>query len=165
MTDKLWAIIYETPTFHPRHDSKNILPIFNVVWSARWRHFQPIRGRLSRYLLSRITPSPLYIFSELELPRWKGASFLFAENTFERFGYYGVRAVLLLFMRWKIIKIKISIILALHSRDMLGYDDNMSTVLYHVFVTLTYVWPLFLAILADSGLGKRNTIAIALVRI
>ena len=29
------------------------------VWSARWRHFEPIRARLSRNLLSRNTPPPL----------------------------------------------------------------------------------------------------------
>ena len=31
------------------------------LWNARWRHFQPIRTRLSRSLLSRNTPPPLYI--------------------------------------------------------------------------------------------------------
>ena len=31
------------------------------LWSARWRHFQPIRARLSRNPLSRNTPNPLYI--------------------------------------------------------------------------------------------------------
>lgn len=82
---------------------------------------------------------------EQKLPRWKSASFLFVENTFERFGYYGIRAVLLLFLR-----------------DMLGYDDDASTIWYHIFVTLTYVWPLFIATLADSGLGKFKAIAVAL---
>ena len=38
------------------------------LWSARWRHFQPIKARLSRNLLSRHTPSPLYcIFIFLNL--------------------------------------------------------------------------------------------------
>ena len=44
-------------------------------------------------------------------PRWKSASFLFAENTLERFGYYGVRSVLILFLR-----------------DMLAYDDDTGKV-------------------------------------
>ena len=146
--------------------TQKIFCLFSMLFEVRDDVIFSQSGDDCPVIFCPVIPHPHFIFfSELELPRWKGASFLFAENTFERFGYYGVRAVLLLFMRWKIIKIKISIILALHSRDMLGYDDNMSTVLYHVFVTLTYVWPLFLAILADSGLGKRNTIAIALVRI
>lgn len=44
-------------------------------------------------------------------PKWKGASWLFAENTAERFAYYGMRAVLILFMK-----------------DVLDYDDDTATI-------------------------------------
>ena len=38
---------------------------FKTYW-GRWRHFQPIRDRLSRNLLSRNTPPPLY-FNALKI--------------------------------------------------------------------------------------------------
>ena len=96
-------------------------------------------------LLREETQHFIHHSTELKLPRWKGASWLFLENTFERFGYYGIRAVLLLYLR-----------------DMLGYDNDSSTIWYHLFTTLTYVWPLILATIADSGLGKYKMIAIAI---
>jgi len=84
--------------------------------------------------------------SGVDYPRWKSASFLFAENTLERFGYYGVRAVLILFLR-----------------DMLAYSDDDATLWYHVITTLSYIWPLGFAIAADSGFGKTKAIAFGLV--
>jgi dipeptide/tripeptide permease len=44
-------------------------------------------------------------------PRWKSASWLFAENTAERFAYYGLRSVLILFLK-----------------DILDYSDDDATV-------------------------------------
>ena len=52
-------------------------------------------------------------------PGYKSAGFLFGENLFERFAYYGIRAVLVLYLK-----------------DMLGYSDDMSTIIYHLFTTL-----------------------------
>jgi len=59
----------------------------------------------------------------------------------ERFSYYGMRTVLTLYLR-----------------DSLGYDEDFSTVMYHVFVMLCYFTPVFGAILADTYLGKFTTI-------
>ena len=41
------------------------------LWSARWRHFQPIRARLSRNPLSRNTPPPLYQNDALGVSSWR----------------------------------------------------------------------------------------------
>ncbi|CBY14196.1 unnamed protein product [Oikopleura dioica] len=53
-------------------------------------------------------------------------------------------------------------VLVLFLKDILDYSDDDATVWYHAFVTLTYIWPLILAILADSFLGKYKTILIAI---
>ena len=80
-----------------------------------------------------------------EFEHWKAASFIFAENTFERFGRYGLRAILLLYLR-----------------DMLDFDRDKSTMLYHLFIMLTNLWPLVFAVIADSGLGRYRMISILL---
>lgn len=52
----------------------------------------------------------------------------------------------------------ISAILVLYLQRKLDYDDDTSTVLFHIFTSLVYFVPLFGAILADSFLGKFKTI-------
>ncbi|XP_074839213.1 solute carrier family 15 member 1 [Carettochelys insculpta] len=59
----------------------------------------------------------------------------------ERFSYYGMRAVLVLYFK-----------LFLH------WDDNLSTSIYHTFVALCYLTPILGALIADSWLGKFKTI-------
>lgn len=45
-------------------------------------------------------------------------------------------------------------VLTLYLRDVLLYDENESTVWYHLFSMLCYFTPVFGAILADTYLGK-----------
>uniref|UniRef100_A0A8C4VUR0 Solute carrier family 15 member 1 n=1 Tax=Gopherus evgoodei TaxID=1825980 RepID=A0A8C4VUR0_9SAUR len=59
----------------------------------------------------------------------------------ERFSYYGMRAVLVLYFKY-----------------FLHWDDNLSTAIYHTFVALCYLTPILGAIIADSWLGKFKTI-------
>ncbi|XP_075706391.1 solute carrier family 15 member 1 [Rhinoderma darwinii] len=59
----------------------------------------------------------------------------------ERFSYYGMRAVLVLYFKY-----------------FLHWDDNLSTVIYHTFVAICYLTPILGAIIADSWLGKFKTI-------
>ncbi|XP_006128192.1 solute carrier family 15 member 1 [Pelodiscus sinensis] len=59
----------------------------------------------------------------------------------ERFSYYGMRAVLVLYFKY-----------------FLRWDDNLSTAIYHTFVALCYLTPILGAIVADSWLGKFMTI-------
>ncbi|NWQ68006.1 S15A1 protein, partial [Neopipo cinnamomea] len=59
----------------------------------------------------------------------------------ERFSYYGMRAVLILYFKY-----------------FLHWDDNLATAIYHTFVALCYLTPLLGAIIADSWLGKFKTI-------
>ncbi|NXL47946.1 S15A1 protein, partial [Podilymbus podiceps] len=59
----------------------------------------------------------------------------------ERFSYYGMRAVLVLYFKY-----------------FLQWDDNLSTAIYHTFVALCYLTPILGALIADSWLGKFKTI-------
>ncbi|XP_051937619.1 solute carrier family 15 member 1 [Hippocampus zosterae] len=68
--------------------------------------------------------------------------FFIVVNEFcERFSYYGMRAVLVLYFKY-----------------FLRWDDDMSTSIYHTFVALCYLTPILGAIVADSWLGKFKTI-------
>lgn len=59
----------------------------------------------------------------------------------ERFSYYGMRAVLVLYFRY-----------------FLRWDDDFATTIYHTFVALCYLTPILGAVIADSWLGKFKTI-------
>ncbi|CAN9498342.1 unnamed protein product [Ophioblennius macclurei] len=87
---------------------------------------------------------------DLKKPKKKSASicgfpisiFFIVVNEFcERFSYYGMRAVLVLYFKY-----------------FLGWDDDFATTIYHTFVALCYLTPILGAIVADSWLGKFKTI-------
>ncbi|XP_075896353.1 solute carrier family 15 member 1 [Nelusetta ayraudi] len=68
--------------------------------------------------------------------------FFIVVNEFcERFSYYGMRAVLVLYFTY-----------------FLNWDEDLATSIYHVFVALCYLTPILGAIVADSWLGKYKTI-------
>ncbi|XP_015515414.2 peptide transporter family 1 isoform X1 [Neodiprion lecontei] len=82
------------------------------------------------------TKNPL---TKLRYPR--SVFFIILNEFCERFSYYGIRTILVLYLRNK-----------------LYYSDDTSTVIYHVFSMLAYFFPLIGAMLADSLLGKFRTI-------
>nr|BAA22632.1 pH-sensing regulatory factor of peptide transporter [Homo sapiens] len=68
--------------------------------------------------------------------------FFIVVNEFcERFSYYGMRAILILYFT-----------------NFISWDDNLSTAIYHTFVALCYLTPILGALIADSWLGKFKTI-------
>uniref|UniRef100_H3D8Z8 Solute carrier family 15 member 1 n=1 Tax=Tetraodon nigroviridis TaxID=99883 RepID=H3D8Z8_TETNG len=68
--------------------------------------------------------------------------FFIVVNEFcERFSYYGMRAVLVLYFKY-----------------FLLWDEDFATSIYHIFVALCYLTPILGAIVADSWLGKYKTI-------
>ncbi|EHB15964.1 Solute carrier family 15 member 1 [Heterocephalus glaber] len=68
--------------------------------------------------------------------------FFIVVNEFcERFSYYGMRALLVLYFR-----------------NFIGWNDDLSTAIYHTFVALCYLMPILGALIADSWLGKFKTI-------
>ncbi|XP_011172407.2 solute carrier family 15 member 1 isoform X2 [Solenopsis invicta] len=75
-------------------------------------------------------------------PKYPKSVFFIISNEFcERFCFYGMRTVLVLYLR-----------------DMLGYTEGTSTIIYHLFTCVAYFFPIFGAILSDSWLGKFYTI-------
>uniref|UniRef100_A0A6Q2YXS6 Solute carrier family 15 member 1a n=1 Tax=Esox lucius TaxID=8010 RepID=A0A6Q2YXS6_ESOLU len=78
----------------------------------------------------------------LEVCGYPISIFFIVVNEFcERFSYYGMRAVLVLYFRY-----------------FLQFDDDLATSIYHTFVALCYLTPILGAIIADSWLGKFKTI-------
>ncbi|XP_020500572.2 solute carrier family 15 member 1b isoform X2 [Labrus bergylta] len=87
---------------------------------------------------------------EIKKPKQKSATvcgypisiFFIVVNEFcERFSYYGMRAVLVLYFKY-----------------FLKWDDDLATTIYHTFVAFCYLTPILGAIIADSWLGKFKTI-------
>lgn len=71
----------------------------------------------------------------------KKVFFIIANEFCERFSYYGLRTVLVLYLT-----------------RVLDFSDSNSTITFHLFAMLCYVTPILGAILGDSILGKFKTI-------
>ncbi|CAO1383586.1 unnamed protein product [Diamesa tonsa] len=76
---------------------------------------------------------------KLKYPR--AIPFIVSNEFCERFNYYGMRTILVLYLTRK-----------------LAFDEDTATVLYHAFTTLVYFCCIIGAIIADSWLGKFKTI-------
>jgi POT family proton-dependent oligopeptide transporter len=78
-----------------------------------------------------------------------GIPYIVANEAAERYSYYGMRAILVIFM----------------TKYLMGRDgqldlmnDEQATAWFHVFVTAVYSFPILGAILSDAFLGKYRTI-------
>jgi len=76
-----------------------------------------------------------------KLPFPKSLFFIIGNEFCERFSYYGMKAILVLYFKQK-----------------LHFSEDISTELYHAFSGLCYLFPIFGAMLADQVLGKYRTI-------
>ncbi|CAB0011739.1 unnamed protein product [Nesidiocoris tenuis] len=76
-----------------------------------------------------------------KIPYPKSVFFIIGNEFCERFSYYGMRTILVLYLN-----------------EHLRYSENESTIIYHVFVMLCYFTPVIGGIMADSWLGKFKTI-------
>lgn len=77
-----------------------------------------------------------------------GLSTLFASEMWERFSYYGMRALLVLFLT------------AQFATGGFGMDEQAAFTIYGIFTGLVYVTPIIGGILADKVLGQRKSIYI-----
>ncbi len=80
-----------------------------------------------------------------------GIPFIIANEFAERFSYYGMRAVLVIFMTQYLLD-------ANGQADLMS--DNEAKAYFHLFISLTYFTPFLGALLADSFLGKYRTIVL-----
>ncbi|XP_037825911.1 peptide transporter family 1 [Lucilia sericata] len=76
-----------------------------------------------------------------KLPYPKSVFFIISNEFCERFNYYGMRTILVLYL----------------SRQ-LNYSDDTATVIFHIFTMFVYFLCIFGAIISDSWLGKFKTI-------
>nr|CAB3266111.1 solute carrier family 15 member 2-like [Phallusia mammillata] len=67
--------------------------------------------------------------------------FILGNEFCERYSYYGMRTILVLYLKY-----------------YLKWDDDTATAVYHAFTVLAYLFPLLGAVVADSWWGKYNTI-------
>ncbi|XP_059084660.1 peptide transporter family 1-like isoform X2 [Tigriopus californicus] len=86
---------------------------------------------------------------EEQLKYPKSVFFILSTEACERFSYYGMRAILALYLKH---------LFKTQSNMGDAQAENLSTILYHAFVFLSYFTSLFGAFLADSFLGKFRTI-------
>ena len=101
----------------------------------------------------------------------KGLTFLFSTEMWERFSYYGMRSLLVLYMTKYVL-------LAPHSADVIGLAavkgaleavfgplavQPLSSQIYGFYTALVYLTPIFGGLLADRVLGQRRTVVIGAV--
>ncbi|MFV0554452.1 MAG: peptide MFS transporter [Mangrovibacterium sp.] len=77
-----------------------------------------------------------------------GLATLFATEMWERFSYYGMRALLVLFLTTELVN------------GGFGFDRDTAFQIYGIFTALVYVTPMIGGVLADKVLGQRMTIYI-----
>jgi proton-dependent oligopeptide transporter, POT family len=101
----------------------------------------------------------------------KGLTFLFSTEMWERFSYYGMRSLLVLYMTKYVL-------LPPHSGDVIGLTavkaaleavfgplavQPLSSQIYGFYTALVYLTPIFGGLLADRVLGQRRTVVIGAV--
>jgi proton-dependent oligopeptide transporter, POT family len=101
----------------------------------------------------------------------KGLAFLFSTEMWERFSYYGMRALLVLYMTKYLL-------LPGHASDVIGLKavqrglesvfgpldvQPLSSQIYGFYTALVYFTPIFGGLLADRVLGQRRTVVIGAV--
>lgn len=75
--------------------------------------------------------------SDTKIPYPKSIPLILTTEFCERFSYYGMRAILVLFLS-----------------NVLQYTETQSSIVFHGFTVLAYITPIFGAILADSFIGN-----------
>jgi len=78
----------------------------------------------------------------------KGLYLLFATEMWERFSYYGMRALLVLYLTQSVLE------------GGMGFSEENATLLYGFFTGLVYMTPIIGGWLADKYLGQRHSITI-----
>lgn len=93
----------------------------------------------------------LFNAKEMSQGHPKGLYLLFATEMWERFSYYGMRALLVLYLTKSLID------------GGLGFTDDNASLLYGFFTGFVYFTPLIGGWLADNYLGQRKAIVIGAI--
>lgn len=92
----------------------------------------------------RVVKEGLYADSPTLLGHPTGLYTLFFAEMWERFSYYGMRALLIFYM----------------IKGFLGYGDKDANAVYGAYTALVYMTPFFGGMIADKFLGARTTVVI-----
>ncbi|XP_072305837.1 solute carrier family 15 member 1-like [Eucyclogobius newberryi] len=115
--------------------------VVSCTWGGAHKHGHEAEAFLSIYFCC-ITFAENKKSKSVTVCGYPLSIFFIVVNEFcERFSYYGMRAVLVLYFKY-----------------FLKWDDDFATTIYHTFVALCYLTPILGAIIADSWLGKFKTI-------
>lgn len=79
--------------------------------------------------------------NQTKIPYPKSVFFIISNEFCERFSYYGMRTILVIYLT-----------------NILLYSEADAKIIYHAFTMLVYFFPICGAIISDSYLGKFNTI-------
>uniref|UniRef100_G3NJY0 Solute carrier family 15 member 1 n=1 Tax=Gasterosteus aculeatus aculeatus TaxID=481459 RepID=G3NJY0_GASAC len=115
--------------------------VFQITTCRNCRSARPNIGKKLSVFKWRQTVIPNSSRSKVLFGYPLSIFFIVVNEFCERFSYYGMRAVLVLYFKY-----------------FLRWDDDLATSIYHVFVALCYLTPILGAIVADSWLGKFKTI-------
>ena len=89
--------------------------------------------KIANQILSRL----LMLRQFQKLPYPKSLFFIIGNEFCERFSYYGMKAILVLYFKQK-----------------LHFSEDVSTEVYHAFSGLCYITPIFGAMLADQVMSQ-----------
>jgi POT family proton-dependent oligopeptide transporter len=118
--------------------------------------------------LSREEPVAIPLSHSDFLGHPRGLSFLFATEMWERFSYYGMRALLVLYMtKYLLLEGRADKVAGLDAlrrtlETIFGPLDTqpLSSQIYGLYTALVYLTPIFGGLIADRVLGRRRTIMI-----
>ncbi|PAA74382.1 hypothetical protein BOX15_Mlig029362g1, partial [Macrostomum lignano] len=82
---------------------------------------------------------PRFIYAAFSAAAW----IILVHELLERFSFYGMKGILTYYLN-----------------DYIGFDDDTTTILYHLFTGLSYLTPILGTFLADNFWGQYKTIAI-----
>ncbi|MBU6325868.1 MAG: MFS transporter, partial [Bacteroidetes bacterium] len=88
----------------------------------------------------------VWIFGQKEHP--PGLRLLFFTEMWERFSYYGMRGLLILYLT------------KTYAEGGLGFDEDTAGLIYGVYTGLVYLTPIIGGWLADNFIGQRRSITI-----
>jgi len=95
--------------------------------------------------------SPSFFNFNAKMKHPKGLYLLFATEMWERFSYYGMRALLVLYLTKSLID------------GGFGFSNKDASLLYGIFTGLVYFTPLFGGWIADNIIGQRRAITIGAI--
>ncbi|MEN9510370.1 MAG: hypothetical protein RLZZ370_189 [Bacteroidota bacterium] len=97
-------------------------------------------------VIAFLTAIMVWIFGQKEHPA--GLRLLFFTEMWERFSYYGMRGLLILYLT------------KTYAEGGLGFDDNTAGLIYGIYTGLVYLTPIIGGWLADNYIGQRRSITI-----